>query len=227
MKTILLCITVSLFFISCSSDSDFTASESGQLTEKMHQPAENSRNPYDKKGREIYERLNAFYEKNKIPNSYSELAEQINFISERPISNSRKNSLLIEFTDEIVEAIMADPDNNMITIVQGSALGSYAKASLINFLQNLIMQRQQEFSITYNYITDYESNILADSILDVDETETILTVASISRYSLYSAEERKDRDWETSVGSRPAKILVTANESALASIIALLGNYLN
>lgn len=193
----------------------------------MHQLAENNDNPYDKKGKEIYEKLNAFYEKNKIPNSYSKLAEQINFISGRPIAKSCKSSRLIEFTDEMVESIMADPDNNMIFIIQGSAMGAYAKASLINFLQNLIIQRQQEFSITYNYIADYESTILADSILDLDETETILTVASISRYSLYSAEERKDRDWETSVGSRPAKIPFTAKESALASIIAVLCNYIN
>lgn len=227
MKTILLCITVSLFFISCSSDSDFTSSENGQPAEKKYHPAENNHNPYDKKGKEIYGKLNSFYEKNKIPNSYSELAEQINFISGSPVPKSYKKSRLIEFTDEMVESIMADPDHNMISIIQGSAMGTYAKASLINFLQNLIVQRQQEFNITYNYITDYESNILADSILDLDETETILTVASISRYSLYSAEERKDRDWETSVGSRPAKIPFTVKESALASIIALLGNYLN
>jgi len=227
MKTILLCITVSLFVISCSSDSDFSAAENELPAEKKHQPAENIHNPYDKKGKEIYEKLNAFYEKNKIPDSYSELADQINFISERPITKSYKNSRLIEFTDEIVESIMEDPDNNMILIIQGSTLGAYAKASLIDFLQNLIIQRQEEFNITYNYITDYESNILTDSILDLDETETILTVASISRYSLYSAEERKDRDWETSVGSRPAKILFTVKESALTSIIALLGSCIN
>lgn len=227
MKTILLCITIPLFFISCSSDSNFTESENEALSEKMYQLPANNDNPYDKKGKEIYEKLNTFYGKNKIPNSYSELADQINFISGRPLTKSFKNSRLIEFTDEIVESIMEDPDNNMIYIIQGSTLGAYAKASLINFLQNLIIQRHEEFNITYNYITDYESAILTDSILDVDETETILTVASISRYSLYSAEERKDRDWETSVGSRPAKILFTVKESALTSIIALLCNYIN
>jgi len=224
MKTILLCITVSIFLISCSSDSDFSAAENELPAEKKYQPAENIHNPYDKKGKEIYEKLNAFYEKNKIPNSYSELADQINFISGRHNAENLKSSRLIEFTDEIVKSIMEDPDNNMILIVQGSILGSYAKANLITFLENLIMQRQQEFSISFNYIIDYESDVIADTDLTPDETETILTVASISRYSLYSAEERKDRDWETSVGSRPAKTLFTVKESALTAIIALLGS---
>lgn len=227
MKTILLCITVSLFLISCSSDSDFSAAENKLPADKKYQLPENKNNPYDKKGKEIYEKLNVFYEKNKTPYSYSELADQINFIYGRQNIESLKSSRLIEFTDEIVESIMTDPDNNMILIVQGSILGSYAKTSLIAFLQNLILQRQQEFSISYNYITGYESDVLIDNDLTSDETETILTVASISRYSLYSAEERKDRDWETSVGSRPAKTLFTVKESALASIIAMLGNYIN
>lgn len=126
----------------------------------------------------------------------------------------------------MVDSIMADPDNSMIQIVQNSTLQLYAKNNLITFLQNLIIKRQQEFSITNNYITGYESGVLTDSVFTSQEVETILTVASISRYSLYSEVERKDKDWDILVGSKPAKSLFKNNERSIVIIIALLDKIL-
>jgi hypothetical protein len=102
----------------------------------------------------------------------------------------------------------------------------YAKNNLITFLQNLIIKRQQEFSITNNYITGYESGVLTDSVFTSQEVETILTVASISRYSLYSEVERKDKDWDILVGSKPAKSLFKNNERSIVIIIALIDKIL-
>jgi hypothetical protein len=109
-------------------------------------------------------------------------------------------------------------------LVQNSALQVYAKNNLINFLQHLIAKRQEEFSVTYDYITDYEQEVLNDTVFSAEEIETILTIASISRYSLYSAEERKDRDWETNVGGKPVRPFFEANEIPIISIIALLSD---
>lgn len=155
---------------------------------------------------------------------FSDLTKQIVFMSEKLDRKDGATKRLITFNDEIVESIMHDPDNCMIAIVENSVLSTHAKNSLIDFLQNLIIKRQETFTISYNFITGYESTVLSDEVLTSDEEETVLTVASISRYSLYSAEERRDRDWELLIGSKPAKPFFEKNEDAVITIIALLNH---
>lgn len=221
MKTILLCIIPAIFFNSCSADSENLSGIFERDTSKVQYPA-NASNPFDVRGQEIYNVLNLYYQNNHTPNFIPELASQIGQVSERIFGQRNQTTKLISFTNEIVESIMEDPDNSMILIVQNSVMQVYAKNNLISFLQNLIMKRQDEFSVTYNYIIDYEAEVLNDKIFSSEEMETILTVASISRYSLYSAEERKDRDWETNVGGKPVRSFFKTNEAALISVIALL-----
>jgi hypothetical protein len=228
MKNFLLCIVTSIFIISCSSDSDIESPENVSLkteatVDKTH-IAENAVNPFDSNGKKIYEALALYYQNNKSPNSVSELTKQIVFIHEECYRKEENAKRLIIFNDEIVESIMTDPDNCMIAIVENSLLGNYAKTSLINFLQNLITKRQQEFNISYDFITAYESAVTDDEVLTSEETETMLTVASISRYSLYSATERRDRDWEILIGSKPVAPFFEKNEASVITIIALLNN---
>lgn len=224
MKTILLCIIASVIFVSCSIEEDFktAANLSDERDIKEVQYPANTSNPFDSKGKEIYEELHFYYQDHQTPNSVSELSDQIRYLSEKIFNKVNQTGRLIPFTDEIVESIMEDPDNSMISIVQNSVLQVYAKNNLISFLQHLTIKRQDEFSITYDYITDYEQEVLNDTVFSSEEMETILTVASISRYSLYSADERKDRDWETNVGGKTVKPFFEANEMPIVSIIALL-----
>ncbi len=226
MKTFLLCITASFLFISCSADSDIESSEptSGSLqnSESKSQSFKGDGNPFDIEGQKVYELLKVFYQKNQSPNSVEELTEQIRFVLNNIPNKKSITNRLIPFTDEMVEAILSDPDNSIILIVQNSTLQTYAKNNLINFLQNLISKRQEEFTISNNYILGYESDVLSNTIFTSEETETILTVASISRYSLYTEEERKDKDWDILVGSKHAKPFFSKNETSIILVIALL-----
>lgn len=226
MKTIFLCIISAIFFISCSADSDFeiaektSANKEAKTVEKSY-PA-NPVNPFDLKGKMIYEALDIYYQEKQFPISVSELADQISFVSSKLDDMKGNTSTLITFTEEMVQSIMDDPDNKMILIVQNSALQQYAKTNLIAFLQELITKREQEFSITYDYITRYESEVISDFVFTTEETETLLTVASISRYSFYFERGRKDRDWNIIVGDCVTKPFFEVNEMSLISIIALL-----
>lgn len=225
MKNLLLCIATSLFFISCSTDSDFDISEHGVnqlLVSNISVAPENKANPMDLKGKTFYEALTLYSEKNKFPNSIDEITSQIKFVSAKIGSKFITSKRVIVFNDDIVQSIMADPDNIMISIVQNSSLGSEAKADLIVFLQNLISRRQQEFDMNYNFITSYENTVILNQTFSADDKDTVLSVTSISRYSLYSEFERKDRDWETSVGSKMAKPFFRRNQVSIISIIALL-----
>lgn len=225
MKILSLCSALLCLLISCSTDSDFNGSEnkkSAIIKSKgnLANP-QNTANTFDFKGKSYYDELTRYWLQNPYPNSMEEITQQISFL-QLQFKGPSTNKKLIYFTDEIVESIMADPDQSMILIVQNSALSSFAKISLINFLKVLIEKRELEFSISYSYIVDYEDTVIADSYFSEDDRETILTVTSISRYSLYSAAERKDRDWDKSGANKNTKLFLETSQVAVICIIAML-----
>jgi hypothetical protein len=230
MKNLLINCLLLCLLTSCSTDSDFnqievvdSSAEQSALTLKT---PENRLNPFDKKGLTYYNALNEYYLLNTAPNSIREITNQIKYLSNQIDKGNNTRKGIIAFNDSIVEAIMSDPDNSMIDIVQNSTLSVDAKSNLISFLQGLINHRQLDFTVSYNYIVNYEGTIIGGSHFDDDETETILTISSISRYSLYSESERKDKDWDLSAGNKPAKKFFSTNESSIISIIALLQSVL-
>lgn len=226
MKNLILCTILLYLLVSCSSDSESNATELDKTaineSGRIAPEPENKENPFDYKGKKFYDVLIGYQKQNHYPNSSADLTNQIIFMASHIKERTEVNRSIIPFTDEMVEDIMADPDNNMILIVQNSTLSTSAKSSLISFLEGLITQRQLSFSISYNYITDYEDTIIGNSSLNEDDSETILTITSISRYSLYSESERKDRDWDKSSGNKTAKSIFTGNDVSIISIIALL-----
>lgn len=226
MKNYLLCSVLLCLLFSCSTDSDLSGSEIENATDEKSVDAlflpENKANPFDYRGKQYYDSLTNYWQQNDFPNSIKDATDQIRYILSQFEKDQSANKSVIIFNDSIVESIMLDPDNNMIEIVQSSLLGSTAQTSIINFLQTLITERQQAFAVTYDYIVSYEDTIVASNTLNADEKETILTITSISRYSLYSEAERKDRDWDTSAGNKMVKPFFSANETSIISIIAVL-----
>lgn len=230
MKNLLTIYALLCLLTSCSTDSDFNSSGLNSTTleesKNVQTGPENRLNPFDKEGILYYNAFVAYQGDKQLPKSVEEMTEQIKYISSQIEKKKNTQKRIIVFNDSIVESIMADPDNYMINIVQSSQLTAYAKGNVINFLQGLINQRQLDFTVSYNYIVDYEGTVIDDTSLDADERETILTITSISRYSLYSETERKDKDWDLSAGNKPAKKIFSQNEISVISIIALLHNIL-
>ncbi|WJS93394.1 hypothetical protein NYQ10_14970 [Flavobacterium johnsoniae] len=230
MKNLILCSVLVCFFSSCSTDSEINQSEpfsnaDAKSINGLALPM-NSSNPFDYKGKIYYDELSSYYQDHQIPNSTFELNNQIKFISMKMGYGRFSHKNIISFNDSIVDFIMSDPDNMMITIVQNSLLASASKSSLANFLQGLLLKRELEFGVKYDYVVSYEDSIIENSNIGEDDKDTILTVTSISRYSLYSASERKDRDWESSAGNKKANPIFSPDEIAFTSIIVLLKNIL-
>jgi len=230
MKILLINCLLLCLLTSCSTDSDFnqievvdSSAEQSAITLKT---PENRLNPFDKKGLIYFNALNDYFLLNTAPNSIGEITNQIKYLSSQIDKRSNTQKMVIVFNDSIVDAIMADPDNSMIDIVQNSGLSVNAKNNLISFLQGLINHRELDFAASYNYIVNYEGTIIEGTPFNDDETETILTISSISRYSLYSASERKDKDWDLSAGNKSTKKFFSSNESSIVFIIALLHNVL-
>ncbi|MDP5198986.1 hypothetical protein [Flavobacterium sp. DG2-3] len=230
MKNLILCSVLVCFFISCSTDSEINQSEPFSNAEAKSSNGlalpMNTANPFDYKGKMYYNELNIYYQDHQMPKSTLELRDQIRFISNKIGYSQYSHKNIISFNDSIVDFIMADPDNMMITIVQNSLLSPASKSSITNFLQGLLLKRELEFGVKYDYVVSYEDSIIENSTISEDDKDTILTVTSISRYSLYSASERKDRDWESSAGNKKANSIFSLDEIAFTSIIVLLKNIL-
>ncbi|OXA74246.1 hypothetical protein B0A67_00210 [Flavobacterium aquidurense] len=226
MKNFLFLTAILCLLASCSNDSDFDPlliENSDETVPNLKMNPENQRNYFDFKGKAYYDVLVDYQSNNQFPNSIDQMSLQIRYLKSHIEKKNTQKSKII-FNDSIVESIMADPDNCMINIVQNSQLTSTAKGTLINFLQGLINHRQLDFTTSYNYIVGYEETIIDSSSFDEDESETILTITSISRYSLYSEAERKDKDWDLSAGNKPARKFFSTNDASIISIIALLQN---
>ncbi|WP_343617350.1 hypothetical protein [Flavobacterium sp.] len=230
MKNLLITYALLCFLTSCSEDLDSNQTQLNDVSSEKSTSStitpENKLNPFDKKGLLYYNALQDYQAVNPVPNSIGEITNQIKYLSCQIEKRSNTRKGVITFNDSIVEAIMSDPDSHMINIVQNSALSTNAKSTLISFLQGLINHRHLDFAVSYGYIVDYEETIIDDNPFDDDETETILTITSISRYSLYSESERKDKDWDLSAGNKPAKKFFAANESSIITVLALLNSML-
>lgn len=225
MKNFLLCIVLPFLAISCSEESDFNPSANNyaieaELVNSSKMP-ENKANPFDEKGKMYYDLLSAYLKENGVPNSISEVTKQVQFISGEYDRSSHTKKVSISVISEQVSWIMTDPENSLTEIIGISSLGAAAKLNLINFLKSLIEKKGYEYTALYDYIVSYEATILGSTTLDEDEKETILSVSSVSRYSLYADSGHIDRDWEISVANKKANKTIDSHNASIAAILAL------
>jgi hypothetical protein len=209
-------------FASCSTDSDLRDSENSNAESKqLSFSAGNNKNPMEKEGKK-YSKVLAWYLKtNKTPNSISELISQIHFVSKEFCGVKSLNKKTPPLSSDKIKALMDNPGEELLVIIDQSTLGTSAKSELLDFVQTLIDRSNDDYSEVYLYITSFEDEILQSTSLISDEKNTILTISSLSRYVLYE-EARKDRDWETSVGNRISQPFFGFNQAAVISLLALL-----
>lgn len=98
-----------------------------------------------------------------------------------------------------------DPVSTLFIIVDESTLGSSLKLDVKGYIVNLGNLRGQQYHIVDDFIIQYEISKRQDSTLLTEETETVLTISSISEAVLFSEKDRKDRDWETSTTSKSSR----------------------
>ncbi len=110
----------------------------------------------------------------------------------------------------------------LLEIVENCSISAASKSQLLLFVETLIAQQDEEYATIRDYIISFDTGIIANTTLLAEEKEAILTVSTISSYALYAEAERKDRDWETSVGTRHAKAFFDNNQAPIITIIALL-----
>ena len=212
--------------LACSPESDYDLPENLNVrTEDLKTERAfplNPANPFDVKGRIYYDAVQSYFKNNDGPNSVEQITKQITFLSKLYYHNDQNKNANLGFTNEEILAILNNPPVKLLEIIENCSISAASKSQLVLFVQTLITQQDEQYEDIRDYIISFDNGIIESTSLTSNEKETILTVSTISSYSLYAEAERKDRDWETSVGHKEMASLFNSNQVSVVSVIALL-----
>ncbi len=228
MKNFLLTIVLTFLVISCSTESDFdhfanTDHKEMALSTNFQMP-QYLENPFEARGKKYFDLLAIYLENNKFPQSINEMTHQIEYLLLNYDTVDHRSRSAVSSISKQAALVEEDSEQQLIAILESCSLSIEVKRTLILFFQALLTQQELEYTEQYNYIVSYETEIIGNATLKEEEKETILTVASISRYALYVNSKHRDRDWETSVGNRKAEPAFNSYQAAIISVATLLKN---
>lgn len=206
MKNFLVCLVISFISFSCSSDStsDLLQPDNATAVASMDSSVlpHNLSNPFDQTGIEFYDKLHLYTVQHGYASSANQVVQQMLFISKRLQEKSSTSKSTITLTSQRVEAILNNPQQQLEELILTSSLATEVKLSLLGFVSDLVLVQQEDYDQVYDFIVSYETAVLDATDLDIDTKDTVLKVASITRYSMFEEARRRDRDWETSVTNK-------------------------
>lgn len=86
--------------------------------------------------------------------------------------------------------------------ITSASMTNEAERSLSRFMSAVPLWENAEYEKIHQAIISYESTVMTHPQFNSADKRIILTTSSIARYSLFYFKERKDKDWESSVGNR-------------------------
>lgn len=208
MKTIILtpiAVLSVLLLFACTNENEQPASVAANAQVAFKNSTvviDNKSNPYDEAGMTYRDLLDAYKAYSSTPASYSDLINTINTLTNAPgfTLNAEARQLLQGCADSPYTALNG--------LIENSSLSPEAQAILSDFISDYDKFSGEPFNAAYGEIVALENTTLT-STLPPDDQRVILTVASITRYSLYHS-CCEDTDWEKSVGN-----IVAATAGAL------------
>ena len=212
MKKIYSWVIILTFFISCTSDSTLTSSDTipnAITTMPLHQENRtgdaipfNTDNIYDVAGKIHNELFESYYGYGTLPTTVAGIAVRVD-----SIASFNSNFIRIKRINYIpvsigrVDYLLTNKTTCVSTVIAGSNLSVKGKLSLENFINSLLLLFDGASSCTtlYDFIVDYETSVISDPLLTVKDKKIILITTSISRHSTYMAKKRPkkntDPDW--------------------------------
>lgn len=197
------------FFISCTTDSDLSKSETFSSNERSltEMPA-NSDNPYDAAGRLHTELFEAYYVSDTLPTTIPDIAVRVELLGS---ANTEFSGLkTIDYhavSPDRVQYILSHPSTIVSEIIAASGMSTDAKSSLSTFMNavSLLFEKEESGEVFYNFIADYEAEVLIDSQFTETDKRIILTTTSIARYSTCRVLKRPKKNTD------PNWVLTTSN----------------
>jgi hypothetical protein len=221
MKKILLCgVLVSFITLLSSCDSEELTSNHQQQLKKTS-PSVRSDNPFDTIGILYNVLFDAYAASNNRDDTIEGIAVKINELITGH-SNLEPTTIAINagFTDR-VEQILNYPEYSLDIIVSEVGLSVRVKTKLNDLIELVSGVTTNDYPEIGVDVISYEEDIITDESLTPEEKEVLLTVSSIVKYSLYDNGDRKDKDWDLSVGNIVATIYGAIHSSEDALLMAL------
>ncbi|MBG6063141.1 hypothetical protein IWX83_002951 [Flavobacterium sp. CG_9.1] len=212
-NTSLWLVILPLLIVSCTTDTiddtkglDSTVGNKKleKLAQKVHNLGpENSANVYDLAGKLHNDLLDIYMSGNYQYNTIVQISQQVEAIA---AVNSDMGVLTLEMNlpnnlDKLQE-ILDNPQAKLNEVIANSPMTAIAKLSLASFMNAVLLWEDDDYGTIYQSIVSYESSVLTSTQFSNEDKRIILTSSSIVRFSLYYAKERKDKDWDSSVGNR-------------------------
>jgi hypothetical protein len=222
MKKILLCgVLLSLVTLLSSCDNEELISTHQQELKKTMSPSTSSDNPFDAIGILYNVLFDAYVASNNRDDTIEGIAVKINELI-TGYSNLEPTTIAINagLTDR-VEQILNYPEHSLDIIVSEVGLSVRVKAKLNDLIELVSGVTTNDYPEIGVDVISYEEDIITDESLTPEEKEVLLTVSSIVKYSLYDNGDRKDKDWDLSVGNIVATIYGAIHSSEDALLMAL------
>lgn len=231
MKNFLISM-LAVLAVSCTNDyapedsvSNFKTKEAASKKNAGLNP-ENEDNAYDIAGRIHNDLLDAFFSGNFSDHPINALSSTIDSIS---ILNSDLQNLPSHYPANLqqIQEIVNSPEIQLELIIANSSMSVASKNCLSEFMSWAALWQNSDYETIHQSIISFEAAVTNNPQFTAEEKRIILTSSAITRYSLYYASERKDKDWETSVGNRAGAVQGALNNSATAVTRALLAGILS
>lgn len=226
---LLLAVVLTSLIVSCTTENfdTITVLESGITKAKLEHIAkstskstqtlspENPDNIYDFVGKIHNDILDAYLSRNYTFNTIAEISQKVDSISalNEDFLNTGSN-LPINFQE--IQEVITDPQIKFNQVVANSSMTNAAKICLSNFMNSILVWETNDYSEIHQSIVVFEESVMLNTAFNIDDRRIILTTSSIARYSLYYSKERKDKDWETSVGNRVGAVIGAVTNSGTA-----------
>lgn len=194
--------SIQLFF-SCSSETGVEIEEEVVFHSKhIEQPA-NAANVYDVAGLLHNEILYSYSAEKKPRHGLAAVATCIDSLA-RASENFRPLMTVAYVSPDLekIDFILSHKITCVSSIISSTDLSVSAKTSLSNFISAVLAfsDSQEDYALIYDFIIDYETDVIADVRFDSRDKEVLLTLSSVARYSTYAKKKRPkknmDPDWD-------------------------------
>lgn len=187
---------------------------------------ENTANAYDIAGKIHNDLLDAYLSGNFSNQTINTVSSKIDSIS---FLNSDLQNLPSHYPANFqeIQGIVDSPEIQLEQIIANSSMSMASKNCLSDFMSSVTLWQNNDYDVIHQSIISFEAAVTNNQQFTAEEKRIILTSSAITRYSLYYASERKDKDWETSVGNRVGAVQGALSNSATAVTRSLLAGILS
>jgi hypothetical protein len=197
-----------LLLVACDTnefqqDSESILKTSDYYQRQLKELPFNSENTFDIAGQVYSDIFNSYYDVSPLPIALDSIIALVDMeMSEHDYFDALPNFDYHQFSVDYIDSIIKQPSARLTVALDASILSTTVRSSFETFLSDLFLKIdiEEDYEFIYDFIIAYETAILNDKNLSVNESEFILTVTSIARHSVYNKEKKPkpntDPDWD-------------------------------